>query len=90
MILRPGGAQRPAGLGDVDDAVDDVGHLRLGGAVAEADVGVDALLLEEAPGQLGVLARHPHALGQVLDPRRPGESLGTATTMWTGRAVAFE
>ena len=42
MILQPGGAQGPAGLGDVDDAVDDVGHLGLGRAVGEADVGLDA------------------------------------------------
>ena len=46
-----GGAQRPAGLGDVDDAVGDVGDLRLAGAVRQPDVGVDALRREEAAGR---------------------------------------
>ena len=34
-----GGPQRPAGLGDLDHAVGDVGHLGLGGAVGERDLG---------------------------------------------------
>ena len=63
MIAQTGRAQGPAGLGDLDDAVDDVGHLGLGGAVGEPDVGVDALVGEEAPGHLGVLGGHPHACG---------------------------
>ena len=67
--LQPGGPQRPAGLGDVDDAVDDVGHLRLGGAVGQPDVGLDAALGEVAAGQLGVLGRHPQPCGQVRDRR---------------------
>ena len=62
-----GGAQRPAGLGDVDDAVGDVGHLGLTGAVGQADVGGDAACGEVAAGQLGVLRRHAHALWEVLD-----------------------
>ena len=37
------------------------------GAVGEADVGGDALLLEVAAGQLGVLGGHAHASGKVLD-----------------------
>ena len=65
-------------------AVDDVGHLGLGGAVGEADVGLDALRLEEPPGQLGVLGRHPHALAAGPRPAATGESPGTATTMRTG------
>ena len=67
MILQARGPQRPAGLGELDDAVGDVGHLRLGRAVREADVGVDAVLLEEPAGQLGVLGGDAHALRQVLD-----------------------
>ena len=35
MILQAGGAQRAAGLGDLDDRVGDVGDLRLGRAVRE-------------------------------------------------------
>src|SRR4051812_36251376 len=66
--LEAGGPQRPAGLRAVDDAVDDVGHLGLGGAVAQADVGLDALLLEEPPRELGVLRGHPHALREVFHP----------------------
>ena len=70
-----GGADGPPGLGDVHDAVDDVGHLGLGGAVGQRDVGLDAPIGEEALGQTGVLARDPHALRQVLDAL-PGSVVG--------------
>ena len=63
----PGRPQRPARLGQVDDDVDDVGGLRLGGTVGEADVGVDALLGEEALGHPRVLTRDLHAVAEVLD-----------------------
>ena len=70
MILQPGGAQGPAGLGDLDDAVGDVGDLGLAGAVGQAHVGVDAELLEVAAGQLRVLRRHAHPVGEL---RRLGD-----------------
>ena len=67
MIAQPGGAERPAGLGDLDDAVGDVGDLGLGGAVGQAHVGVDALGGEVPLGELRVLAGDAHALRQILD-----------------------
>ena len=60
-------AQRRAGLGEVDDHVDDVGDLRLGGAVGGHHPRLDAVLGEEALGQRGELGGDPHALGQVGD-----------------------
>ena len=69
MMRRPGGPQRPAGLGDVDDAVGDVGDLGLAGAVGQPDVGLDALGREVAAGSssgYSVDTRTP--CGQVLDP----------------------
>ena len=50
-----GRPQRRASLSDLDDAVDDVGHLGLGGAVRELDAGVDAALFEEAAREVGIL-----------------------------------
>ena len=56
-------AQRRAGLGQVDDRVDDVGHLGLGRAVGRHDDRLDAVLVEEPLGQLGnsVETRMPRA-----------------------------
>ena len=65
---QPGRAQGATGLGDVDDAVGDVGDLRLAGAVRQADVGGDALRFEEALRQRRVLRRHSHTLRELLDP----------------------
>ena len=58
--------------------------LGLGRAVRQRDVGIDAVLLEEAPRELGILGLHAHAGGQILhrlplrvardrehDPERP-------------------
>ena len=50
MILSPAARRARPGLGDLDDAVDDVGDLGLGGAVGEADVGVDALARRRTAG----------------------------------------
>ena len=68
--LEPRGAQRAARLGELDDRVGDVGDLRLGGAVAELHVGIDALLGEVAPGELGVLGVHDEPRPEVLDALR--------------------
>ena len=57
--------QRPAGLGDVDHDIHDVGHLGLGGTVRKPDVGLDALLDEVAAGHLRILARDPNAVREV-------------------------
>jgi len=57
--------QGPAGLGEVDHGVHDLGRLRFGGAIAQPHVRVHAALSEEPPGELGVLARHPHPVRQV-------------------------
>ena len=69
---QPGSPQCAAGLGDLDDAVGDVRDLRLAGSVAQPDVGVDAVVGEVALGQLGILGRHAHAVGQFLDGRDRG------------------
>ena len=68
--LEAGGAQRAARLGDLDDGVGDVGHLGLGGAVRQLDVGVDAVLRQVPLGQLGVLGVHPGPRREVLDRLR--------------------
>ena len=62
---QPGRGQGPAGLGEIDHRVHDVGHLGLGGPVAQGDAGLDPGVGEEAAGQLGVLGGHPDAGGQV-------------------------
>ena len=53
----------------LDDAVGDVGHLGLGGAIGERDVGLDPVRGQGPPGELGVLGGHPQTarspLGQV-------------------------
>ena len=90
MISQAGGPQRAAGLGDLDDRVGDLGDLGLGRAVRERDVGVDAVLLEEAPGQLRVLGVHAHAGRAGRSTDSTGESPATASTIRIGRAVAFE
>jgi hypothetical protein len=41
--------QGSPGLGDLDDGIGDLGHLGLGRAVGEADVGLHAALGEPAP-----------------------------------------
>src|SRR5262249_31958867 len=53
-------------------AVGDVGDLGFRGAVGEPDVGLAAPGLEEPPGQLGVLRRDAHAVGEVVDPLHLG------------------
>ncbi len=87
--LQPGGPQRTAGLGDLDDAVGDVGDLRLGRPVRQAHVGVDAMIGEEPLGELGVLGLDAHAVREVLD-RVAGLSPATATTSLIGLLVALE
>ena len=69
---KAGGLEGPAGLGDVDHDVDDVGNLCFGGAVRETDVGVDASSLEVALRDLGIFGRDLHPRRQVGDrlPRR--------------------
>ena len=62
-----GGAQRAAGLGELDDGVGDLGDLGFGRAVRERDLGLHAVLLEEPARELGVLGVHAHAVGEVLD-----------------------
>ena len=63
-----GSAQGRPGLGDLDDDVDDVGHLGLGGAVGQLDAGVDAALLEEAAGEIGILGGDSYSSRKILDP----------------------
>ena len=46
--------------------------------------------VEEAAGQLGELGGHARAGLQVLDATRRPSRACTATTICTGRAVAFE
>ena len=85
---QPRGAQRATGLGDVDDGVGDLGDLRLGGAVRQRDLGLHAVLLEEAARQLRILGVDAHAVGEILhrlpravarhrehDARRPSRRL---------------
>ena len=50
--LHPVRAERAAGLRDVDDRVDDLGHLGLGGAERPHDLHVDAQIVEVALGQV--------------------------------------
>ena len=45
------GAEGGAGLGDVDDGVDQIGNLHLGGSPGEFDVGRDPIALEVTAGQ---------------------------------------
>ena len=87
--LEARGAQRPAGLGDLDDRVGDVGHLGLGGAVREGHLGVDAVLVEVAAGQLGVLGVDPDPGGRSVTVWA-ATSAATARTTRMGRAVALE
>ena len=64
MILSPAARRaRPVSVMSTTH-VDDVGDLRLGGAVGQLDVGLDAVALEVPPGELGVLRRHPHPCGR--------------------------
>ena len=86
--LRPA-AQRATGLGDLDDRVGDLGDLRLGRAVRERDLGIDAGLGEEPAGELRVLGLHPHPVGRSFTDSA-GLSPATASTIRIGRAVAFE
>ena len=44
-------AERGAGLGDIDDGIDEIGDFDFGGAPGEFDLGGDAVLLEEAAGE---------------------------------------
>ncbi len=95
--LETGGPERPARLGDLDDAVRDLGDLGLGRAVGEDDVGEHAVLLEEPPGELGILGRRRGALPLVpaAEAARSatddtGESAGTARTTRIGLVVDFE
>ena len=88
MIRRPAARKRPTGLGDVDDAVGDVGDLRLGRAVRQPHVGVDALGCEVAGGQLGysLVTRTPWGRSAT---HFAGESSATAATTITGFDVAL-
>ena len=64
---QPGRPQRPAGLGDLDDRVGDVGDLRLGRPEGESDLGAHSPLGQETLGERRVLGRYPAAVRQVLD-----------------------
>ena len=88
--LQARGAQRAAGLGDLDDRVGDLGDLRLGRAVRQRDPRVDAVLLEEAARSARDTrcARARPAADRSTDFHV--ESPATASTMRIGRAVAFE
>ena len=66
------GAQRRAGLRDLDDGVGELGQLGLGGAPAELDAGAHAAFRQPAPGDADELGGHDPALevGYRLDSRR--------------------
>ena len=84
-----GGPQRPAGLGDLDHGVGDLGDLGLGGAVGQHDLGLDPV---------GGSRKRRVSSGYSVDTRTPagrsatdwaGESSPTASTTLIGRAVAL-
>jgi len=82
----------PGGLGDLDDAVSDIRHLRLGGAVGERNVGIDALGDERSTGQLGysVETRRVPRCSARSARVRYGDASATASTTRMGFEVAFE
>ena len=91
--LEAGRPERPAALGDLDHRVGDLGDLGLGRAVRQRDVGVDAVLLEEPPRELGVLGLHAHAGRAGPSPtatasrRRPRARCGSAAP-WPSSSAA--
>ena len=72
--LHPVASQGRAGLGQIDDRVDDLGHLRLGRAVGEEHPHGDTELLEVGLRQVRELGRDPgvglDVLGPMRSPRR--------------------
>ena len=60
------GAERTAGLGKIDDRVDELGSLDLGRTPAKLDVGLDAVLLEIALDEADGLCGNTLAV-QILD-----------------------
>ena len=88
--LEAGGPQRPAGLGAVDDAVDDVGHLGLGGAVRQADVGLGRPGRRRTAGSAAGTRSRPGRRRAGPRPCPTASRSGTATTMRNGLDDAFE
>jgi len=83
--------QRPAGLGDLDDAVSDIRHLRLGGAVGERNVGIDALATSDRRVSSGTRRDAQGARCSARSARvRYGDASATASTTRMGFEVAFE
>ena len=90
MISQPGRPQGPPGLGDLDDAVGDVGDLGLARAVPEAHVGLDTLVGEVPSGRAAGYSVDTRTPLGSLRHSPPGSRRPTATTTRTGLDVAFE